>query len=138
MSFDLANIDQSQKWIDTHLFLPMYQEIAGTPNAVVLRFLGPPIGLTDALLSLMQSVAGVAEALLKGSINLVGSSPFNECNAYRGLLQVCLGAPVIGVSTIPIVASRFLKITGSMIVEPHALAHQEVDRYQRELREYLA
>lgn len=96
---DLSVINQSSQWIDQHLFLPFYQGV----NQKVYVW-APFIGIVDGMLSLIQGVTSIVEAVFKGLLN------FSRGEFLLGSLQIVLGAGIITIALIPVVINRILKV----------------------------
>jgi hypothetical protein len=106
----LESIHESSKWIDEHFFNPMYQKVSQVCQGRV--WLAPFVGIADGVLTTIQGVAALAEALFKGTINLI------KGNIVLGLAQIVIGGGVIALSIAPFAIGRIFFVTISLMMLP--------------------
>lgn len=89
INIDFENIDQYKNFIDEQIFYLASSFIA----------------TADGFFNLVESICGVAEAVFKGSFNIIGAVFSDKYNSYREIMQLS-GATLIGVFSLPIVFFR--------------------------------
>lgn len=135
MTFDLNNINQLSCAMDRYFFFPFYDTLH--QKAEKHRFIaltGPIVGAIDGTFSLAQAVGGVGESAIKGLVNTVkGVITFDWNSVKIGSLQLILGVGVIGISSIPIIAIRTLRISIKMMIDPKQTSEQQLRNYREKL-----
>lgn len=135
MGFDVGNINQSTNFIDVNIFYPMYKNLHEVSKKTsLIRFASPFIGLTDGFISTAQAVTGIAEATIKGSVNIFGRPFSDNFNLKRGILQLSLGGVIVSIVTLPIIVIRILKITICFFTNPEKLTQTQADIYLSKIK----
>lgn len=106
-----------------HVYKNMYQ--ASTKTNWV-RLTGPFIGVTAGLLSIARRVASIAENIIKGLANILGSPFHKNCQFHVGLDQL-LGNVIIHLYMLPLdvlsaVMGVFINTLGTLVV-PEKFLH---------------
>jgi len=135
MHFDLNNINQFSGAMDRYFFFPFYETLhQKAKKHRFISLIGPAIGAIDGIASLAQAVGGVGESAIKGIVNTVkGAITFNWNSVKRGCLQLILGVGIIGISSIPIIAIRTLRISIKMSIDPKLTSEQQSRNYREKL-----
>jgi len=137
MFFDLKNINQSSQLIDKQIFLPFYTNLhhfSQKNNSLSLT--APLVGSADGMITLIQGISSVFEAVLKGGCNLVsGTFILDPKSVLLGSVQILLGGGIIGLSTLPLTAWKTLKITLGMIVNPQETTENQKIYYENTVQE---
>ena len=132
MTFDLNNINQFSSAMDKHFFLPFYANLHQKAEKHRFIFLTSPfIGIADGIASLVQTVGAIAEAAIKGLINIFqGTITFDSSPLKKGSLQLILGVGIIGIFSIPIIIFRVLRISIKMMIDPKLTCDQQERNYR--------
>ena len=119
MKINFENITESSQWFNANLFSPYYRGLGTVHQTAYLRLASPVIGILDGLISSLQAVSGLSEAILKGTANTAhGIATADRRVLKKGVLQIALGGGSIALLSVPIIALRTLRITFNMARNP--------------------
>jgi len=93
--FDVTRTNQAAEF-GCELQLAMYDKLvewSGKTGGGVVRVLAVPVVIADTLITLAMGVSEVAEDVIKGLANILGSCVFDECDFLLGVQQLLLHTP---------------------------------------------
>jgi len=128
MNFNLENITQTRNLFNEHIFYPMYIRLEDASRSKYIYLLAPVVAFTDGFFSLVEATASVAEAALKGVVNILGSIFSTKFNGYRGRLQI-VGALAAALLSPIVIVSRTLRVTYHFFNTPALFSSSQAQNY---------
>lgn len=135
MTFDLNNINQFSTSIDQYFFYPFYEKLYQQAKKYhFIALTSPIVGILDATFSIIQAIGGLVESAIKGLTNIFkGMAALENLSIKRGVLQLILGTGVIGVSSIPIIFLRTLRISIKITINPIQTCEEQLINYRKNI-----
>ena len=139
MSFNITRCDQSE-WIDTSVKRVCFKYIRLTSEKTgFIRASCIFIGLGDCLLTIAKRVSLVAENILKGVLNILGSPLIKECSLKTGLEQIFIEALLKHVLIFPftVVSAGYNLVNTTIRIakEPEIFAYKQWNKYDPGLKD---
>lgn len=85
--FDLANTDQCQEIMYRYVKAPIYGWLKNK-SVREIRWRAPFVGIASCFITTVFNIMGIAETILKGSLNILGFPFFDQCKIRKGVNQI--------------------------------------------------